>query len=405
MVGESFVRRWKWLFLVSVFAGWLLPLGVDDLRAGRADQVDKDLQQKKKDLKEIKKEISLTKDKEKKIEGTESSILGSLQALEVELYKKGKELKQMEVHLGKTQGRLHQTRQQITGLNKEMEQTREALHSRLTALYKMGRIPPETLLLTSQSYPDLLRMDKYLRVIIDSDARLIDTHRHQMSLKEGYQAELMEDRIQRERSVSEMGKKRDEIKRVRGKKRTLLKSIQNQKVVYQKVILELEERAKELQTLINRLGQDKRVIAHGGSRYEGFKGRLIPPVQGRVVSLFKEKGQNGIEIKAPMDAEVRAVLPGKVIYADWFKGFGNMVIIDHGDHTFTVSAYCSQLLKKEGDVVSQGEPIALVGTAGSLRGPSLYFEIRHRGKPQDPMLWISNLDKVVSLPEQDQKGR
>ena len=106
-----------------------------------------------------------------------------------------------------------------------------------------------------------------------------------------------------------------------------------------------------------------------------------------------------------MDAEVRAILPGKVLYADWFKGFGNMVIIDHGDHTFTVSAYCSRLLKKEGDTVSQGETIARVGSAGSLKGPCLYFEIRHRGKPQDPMDWILNPEKAVSLHEEPKRGK
>jgi septal ring factor EnvC (AmiA/AmiB activator) len=112
-----------------------------------------------------------------------------------------------------------------------------------------------------------------------------------------------------------------------------------------------------------------------------------------VISLFKEKGQNGVEIKAPMGAEIRAVLPGKILYADWFKGFGNVVIIDHGDHIFTVSANCSQLLKKAGDIVSKGEPIARVGGKDSSKEPVLYFEIRFRGKPQDPVEWISNLKK------------
>jgi septal ring factor EnvC (AmiA/AmiB activator) len=140
---------------------------------------------------------------------------------------------------------------------------------------------------------------------------------------------------------------------------------------------------------------------------EIVRGKLIAPVEGNVISLFKEKGQNGVEISAPMGTEVRAVLPGKVLYADWFKGFGYMVIIDHGDHMFTVSAYCSQLLRKAGDTVSQGEGIALVGSAGSLKGPCLYFEIRHRGTPHDPMDWIPHSDKhkIVSLPAGQPKGR
>jgi septal ring factor EnvC (AmiA/AmiB activator) len=106
-----------------------------------------------------------------------------------------------------------------------------------------------------------------------------------------------------------------------------------------------------------------------------------------------------------MGAEVRAVLPGKVLYADWFKGFGNIVIIDHGDQTITVSGYCSELLKRPGEGVLQGEAIALIGSAGSLKGPCLYFEIRRHGKPQDPMEWLSHMDRTVSLPDENKKGK
>jgi septal ring factor EnvC (AmiA/AmiB activator) len=81
------------------------------------------------------------------------------------------------------------------------------------------------------------------------------------------------------------------------------------------------------------------------------------------------------------------------------------VIIDHGDHTFSIYGYASELLKKEGDRVSQGETIALVGSSGSLKGPCLYFEIRHQGKPQDPMHWISPLDKFASLSEDNDKRK
>jgi septal ring factor EnvC (AmiA/AmiB activator) len=311
----------------------------------------------------------------------------------------------MEAQLAQTQERLRQTRHQIAMLSKGMEHTKEELFSRLIAFYKMGRVPVEGLLLTSQSYPDLLRLDKYLRVIIDYDARLVETYRYHVVLKERYQEELIQDQFQWQRNISGIEKKKKEITKVSGEKRALLKSIQNQKVVYQKVLLELDERAKELQALVNKLEREKSLLAYGISKYETFKGKLTPPVQGKVISLFKEKGQNGIEIKAPMGAEIRAVLSGKVLYADWFKGFGNILIIDHGDHTFTVSGYCAELLKKPGDAVSQGEAIALVGSAGSLKGPCLYFEIRRHGKPQDPIEWLSHLDRIVSLPEENKKGK
>jgi len=380
----------RWVGMGGFLIGWMIFSGT--LWAAPTGQIDKDITQKKKDLKDIKKEINLTKAKEKKVRGKESSILETLHLLEKELYRKEKELRQMETQLTQTQEKLRQTSHQILVLSKGMEHTKEELFSRLIALYKMRRGPVEGLLLASQSYPDLLRLDKYFRVILDYDARLVETHRYQVVLKERYQEELIQDQSQWQLNISEIEKKKKEITKVSEEKRALLKSIQDQKAVYQKVLTELEERAKDLQTLVGKLEREKSLLAYGRSKYETLKGKLILPVRGKVLSLFKEKGQNGIEIKAPMGAEIRSVLSGKVLYADWFRGFGNIVIIDHGDRTFSVSGYCSELLKKPGDVVSEGETIARVGSAGSLKGPCLYFEIRQHGKPQDPLEWLSHFE-------------
>ncbi len=395
----------KSVFILGIAAAMILTAALPCLEASRKDQIEKDISQKKKDLGDIKKKISVTRKKEKEIRGKESSILDHLNSIETDLHKKKKELKQIEGELAQTRERLRQTRSQISMLTQELDRTREELFSRLTALYKMGRTPPETILLTSQSFPDLLKIDKYFRVILHSDARLVETYQHQVALKERYQEALMTDQQQWERNIAEVEKKKAEIQGVKKKKEALLKSIQNQKVVYQKLIREMEERAKNLQALVQKLEREKRLLSYGKAKPDHFKGKLSPPVHGKVISLFKERGQNGIEIQAAMGAEIRAVLAGKVLYADWFKGFGNIVIIDHGDHVFSVSGYCSQVLKKAGEEVAQGEVIGLVGSAGALKGPSLYFEIRHQGKPQNPMDWISQPDKLASVQEGAESGR
>ncbi len=398
------MRQWSKILGLCMILGWFSFIDPIGLWAGRPDQIEKDLIEKKKSLKDVKKEIVLTKEKEKKLLGKETSILENLQTLDSQLYLKGKELKKLEMELAQTKERLKQTKAQIANLSKGLEKTRGDLFLRLNALYKMERVLPEVLLLPLESYHDLLRVDKYLKIIIHFDHRLIETYRYQMALKERYQEELVQDQLQWKKNIFEVERKKEEIKKVKKEKQELLKSIQNQKLVYQKLVRELEERAKELQSLVDKLERERSLLAYGKTKIEPLRGKLIPPVQGKVISLFKERGQNGIEIKAPIGAEVRAVLPGKVLYADWFKGFGNLIIIDHGDHTFTVSGYCSELLKKPGDIVSQGETIALVGSAGSLKGPCLYFEIRHQGKPQDPLHWISQLDKVVLLPQSKSPG-
>jgi murein hydrolase activator len=405
-------KRIRAIVIFITLAGWVWILGgpgAGELWAGRTDRIDKELRQKRRNLKAIHKELSITREKEKEIRGKESSILESLNLLDTELSGREKELRRMEAQLIDIKEKVQTTRDQISLLNHASEETREELFSRLNALYKMGRAHPETFLFNSQPYADLLKVNKYLRVVIDFDAHLVNTYRDQVLLKEVSQNDLLRNQSLWQRSISEVAKKRKEVIKIRETKQTLLKSIQNQKAVYQKLIGELEGRGKELQALVDSLEQEKGKTAQVQvkPKVQIPRGKLIAPVEGNVISLFKEKGQNGIEISAPMGTEIRAILPGKVLYADWFKGFGNMMIIDHGEHLFTVSAYCSDLLKKVGDSVSQGEAIALVGSAGSLKGACLYFEIRQHGKPHDPMEWIphSEKHKVVSLPEGQSKGR
>jgi murein hydrolase activator len=77
-----------------------------------------------------------------------------------------------------------------------------------------------------------------------------------------------------------------------------------------------------------------------------------------------------------------------ILYAGWFKGYGKMIIIDHGQHYYTVYAHAEELFKDKGDSVESGEVIATVGDSGSISGPELYFEVRHYGKPVDPLEWI-----------------
>ncbi len=398
--------KWgRWLLIGWILAGGFVVPALEPLGAASKDQLNKDLTQKKKDLGRVQKELSRTKEKEQEIRGKESSVLENLATIETELYKKERELREMERQLGQTKERLQQTEEQIDTLNQGIERTREEFFARLTALYKTGKLPPETFLLASHSYLDLLRMDKYLRVIVESDARIVETYRYQRVLQGRYQEGLLKDRTERERSIAMVGAKREEVKKAREDQRTLLRSIRNQKAVYQKVIGELEGRAKDLQAFVDKLEKEKSALAYAKPKTQSPKANLMPPLQGKVISHFKERGQNGIEIKAPMGAEIRAILPGKVLYADWFKGFGNVIIVDHGDHLITVSGYSSELLKKAGDTVAQGEPIARVGSAGSLKGPCLYFEIRHRGKPQDPTDWIPQMEKVASLPASGERAR
>ncbi|WP_385918814.1 murein hydrolase activator EnvC family protein [Uliginosibacterium paludis] len=98
---------------------------------------------------------------------------------------------------------------------------------------------------------------------------------------------------------------------------------------------------------------------------------------------------HGVFIKAESGVEVRAVAAGKVVFADWLRGFGNVVILDHGEGYMTVYGNNDSLLRNPGDTVRTAEALATVGSSGGQDESGLYFEIRHRGQPQDPAKWMA----------------
>jgi septal ring factor EnvC (AmiA/AmiB activator) len=95
-----------------------------------------------------------------------------------------------------------------------------------------------------------------------------------------------------------------------------------------------------------------------------------------------------VDIEAGEGTEIAAVYAGHAVYTGWFKGYGNLIILDHGHEYYTLYAHVANIHVKEGDDVRQGQRIGTVGDTGSLVGPRLYFEVRYQGKPQDPAEWL-----------------
>jgi len=129
-----------------------------------------------------------------------------------------------------------------------------------------------------------------------------------------------------------------------------------------------------------------------------MKGRLSMPVRGTVTSFFGKVEHpkfktitfnNGIIIEAPAGSPVRSVYDGRVIYTGWLKGYGQLMILDHGEGFYTLFAHLDRFLKDRGEAVKKGESVALVGDTGPEASAGLYFEIRKRGVPEDPMNWVA----------------
>lgn len=128
--------------------------------------------------------------------------------------------------------------------------------------------------------------------------------------------------------------------------------------------------------------------------FVSMKGRLRAPVSGAVTASFGAKrgsgpSWKGVFIKAPEGSEVRAVAAGRVVFASWLRGFGNLIIVDHGSQYLSIYGNNQSLLKRVGDAVRGGDHIAAAGNTGGIEESGLYFELRHRGKAFNPAGWVN----------------
>jgi murein hydrolase activator len=223
------------------------------------------------------------------------------------------------------------------------------------------------------------------------------------------------------RLVREAEAKRERLRAIeqasRADREQLVRERAARRRVLQRVALELRRSRREigvlradearLARLVEGLGRvlaRVEAVPEAGSPTEAFsslRGRLRLPVRGELTGRFgaprrsngTTAGASGIEakgvfIRAPQGEPVRAVARGRVVYADWMRGFGNLIIVDHGEHYFSIYANAESLLKQIGDTVSSGEPLATTGASGGNEETGLYFELRHLGRAFDPLAWV-----------------
>jgi septal ring factor EnvC (AmiA/AmiB activator) len=247
---------------------------------------------------------------------------------------------------------------------------------------------------------------RHLGSLAALDARLIQEYRvtsDRLAERKG-----REEARQRELGGLQAAAQREqaEADREAANRRTLVAKVRDERAYHERMVGELTEASRRLEAFVRDLQARQRRMAKvpppapGDIPRAGFgmlRGRLPWPTEGRVVGAFGPQVhprfgtrtfRNGVDIEAAEGTEVAAVYGGHVVYAGWFKGYGNLIILDHGNEYYTLYAHVADILVKEGDDVGQGQRIGTVGDTGSLVGARLYFEVRHQGKPQDPADWL-----------------
>lgn len=382
----------------TVIAALLAFAALMAVTSARADDPKSGVLTKEKKLEDIRRRIRLEERDIEKMSRKERSILGELDRLDRTIHRKATELRKIRAELEKVRSGIASRDGKIKELAREVEELSGKLSRRLEAMYKMKRGEAVRLIFSSATPASLGRRHKYLAVIMESDSRLIAECDEKITRLRKEKASLTELEAKKETLASTIARNRNEAVALKRKRKVFLANIQREKGRRESVVEELRDAARELARLLDDLRGDEYVPGEAGG-FAAMKGSLKMPVKGDIISNYGRHVHprfktvtfnNGILIEASAGEPARSVFEGRVAYVGWLKGYGQIMIVDHGGGYYTLFAHLSRILKEKGDKVEKGEEVALVGDTGPAGTSGLYFEIREKGVPKDPVPWFAS---------------
>ncbi|HUT54463.1 MAG TPA: peptidoglycan DD-metalloendopeptidase family protein [bacterium] len=336
----------------------------------------------------------------------QGSVLEKLEALKNQLRRSEQRLFKLEREREILAADSRELAAGMKDLAGKVEKQRRDMGRRLRARYRFGRAGAISVLLSAQSLSDLSRRARYLDVIFRVDRARISDYNALLSDWRAAEERLLARQESLKSLEAVAREQREQLADEKQAQTRLLSAIREEKSAHEAMLEELQAAAARLSGVIASLDRGAGAVEDGdsveggtGAPFAQLRGKLCQPAPGPVRSGFgiqvhpkfnTEVMQNGIEIGAAAGARVRAVAPGVVRFAEWFRGYGNLVIIDHGQGYYTIYAHLAEIRASVGASVRKGSVVGTVGDTGSLSGPSLYFEVRRHEKPLDPALWLGN---------------
>jgi murein hydrolase activator len=375
------------------------------LQVGGPSAFGADKAAEKKELQRIKREMREKKKELKRADRKERSVLSELEKIDRDIQTGRAELANQQQRLRESETALREVEQNNTALNRELGALKQHYSERLRALYKMSRSGYADAIFSPDGLGQTLKRIKYLGMIAERDQVVIREYGSALRRLSARQTEIEEKQnelLARRRAVET---KKAELEARRRKKAVILADVRQEKGLYEQSLRELEESSASLWAMIKKDEQKKRAAKVTAPAFrqerdtvDRDRSRLPWPLEGPVLTRFGMQRhpqfgtmvyRRGIEIQAHEGESVRAVRDGQVAYADWYKGYGKLMILDHGNGFYTLYGNLSRLDLTKGARVAGGQVIGLAGDTGSLKGSKLYFEIRRNGEAQDPLLWLA----------------
>ncbi|HEV7767349.1 MAG TPA: peptidoglycan DD-metalloendopeptidase family protein [Thermoanaerobaculia bacterium] len=292
------------------------------------------------------------------------------------------------------------TEQQIAALVPRIAQQKTDLRKRLVALYRLGGLSYLRMLLALDGDRNPIEAMSMLSYLVSRDSRLVTRFQTTQKQLAARQVELVDRRDQLRRTRLVVEERRRAVATAVAQKQAVLARLRVEESGAAQQLAALEEKARRLQRLVDTLSQ-KQAGAAPVTDIRSVQGALAWPVEGKVIERFGRQRNpkfatytvnNGLKIEAAPGTQVRAVFQGTVLFSQWFKGYGNLIILDHGNRVFSLYGNLKQSGVAVGDKIATGQVLAGVGesedAADGVAAGHLYFEVRHDNHPEDPQKWL-----------------
>lgn len=353
-------------------------------------------------IKELKGKIQGEEQIVRKIKKRKATVFGALETMDRRIAETEKSYRMAQDQVAKLTRELEGIQRDLDALDAQVREQESASATRLTAFYRLGRAGALPVLFSENPLPEKLRNLNAMRRILGADWERLRSFHVCVERKEAKEEALNKRRIRQVELKGAVHKRMEEQKEERREKDELLFQLGQDEQIHVQLIKEMKAREKALARLIQEEEEKRekdRIQSNGlaSGSLESLKGKLPWPVKG---DLYRGYGRTfdplhrttmmnrGIDIRTREGEPVRCVWGGEVVFADWFQGYGKLVIVHHGEKDYTVLAHMERLTKRGHERVEPGEIIGYAGDTGSMEGCLVHFEVWHNGAHCDPLGWI-----------------
>lgn len=354
--------------------------------------------ERQRELQELRRRLFALKARYAETKKKEADLKAALESAELALEIRTAERRMLELRTAEAEKAAASVETERDSSQREVASLQKDLEARVAALYKMGRIGYLRTLAAAETGRTLLRGLQVLSFLARRDADLLSAYRKSLSTLETRTTELRSKRQELAALAAESRQKEAELAAARKEQASLLSRVHRTGEAERAEVAKLEDKSSRLAALLDLLESRGKALPAGATSIRSYRGVLDWPAKGRVVVPFGRIANprfpstylrsSGWTVDVPPQTAVRAIFAGEVVFAQWLRGYGNLVVVDHGDGVFSLYGRLQTGTAARGQHVALGDVVGRLGESVEEEIPGLYFEIRDSRASVDPRIWL-----------------